>query len=83
MQNFGNHMENRDITQIRYNIHAQNVDTWHKQDKGQRGSDTLAQNFNFKNRKGINNSRGVIRYIATHKILTFLHISRASKECTQ
>ena len=75
MQNFGDHMENRDITQIRYSIQAQNVDTGQKQDKGQRGSGTLAQNFNFKSGQDINNSRGVIKYITTHKILIFLHVS--------
>ena len=48
MQNFVNHMEYRDITQIRYIIQAQNSNTGQKQDKGQRGSDTLAHNFNFK-----------------------------------
>ena len=42
MQNFGNHMENSDITQIRYNIQAQNVGTGQKQDKGQRRSGTKA-----------------------------------------
>ena len=47
MKIFGNHMENRDITQIRYNIQAQNVGTGQKQEKGQKRLGTLIQNFNF------------------------------------
>ena len=74
MQNFGNHMENRDITQIRYNIQDQNAKTSQRTERI-RHIHTKFQSQDLTRHKQLRGS---------HKVLTiFFHASQASKECTQ
>ena len=76
MQNFGNHMEYRDITQIRYNIQIQ------KEEIGQRTERIkhIGTKFQFQRHNQLRGGHKVYFYSQN---FDFLNVSQESKQCTQ
>ena len=80
MQNFGNHMENRDFTHIRYSIQAQNVEIGQRIER----IGHISTKFQFQEWTRHNQLRGSHKlYCYSQYFLEILHVCQENKECTQ